>query len=454
MLDAGEVLNDEEAAGFWTDVEQHVQRDPPRDLSEDGVLDRADVQCGAAAVLLTLAASWVDNQAGVKEFCLQALAQPFIEPPATHMLDSPMALTDITWDGFAAIAIPALWRRAPGNGELRQMAVRLAIHPHLGAVRRLYAAVEQYPELADDVRRLEVVALYWSRFISWQHARRHREQRAEFSPGGGQAAPDLPDLGEPTKRILDAFVDGTLTLEAPSLAEFIESTPDGLIPGRASGMTRITYALSVSHLVAAWNHLLTLSDGLGVEERERRLAIAAQFASVFSSALTPGSDGSVDGTPSEEERTLYSSLASMTVSADPASARRIWEPILTAGAPAHYWVDNFIDDIWLAGLARDDTPAGFVALIKAMMIFVKDETSWKGGFRDSLEARPALREPLRLSADGGPASAAPRRASARVVRACRREHALGLCSAPNCLVPWGVGLRRSRRHGARMASRA
>ena len=151
-------------------------------------------------------------------------------------------------------------------------------------------------------------------------------------------------------------------------------------------MTRIAHAFSVNDLVAAWGHVLTLSEDLRTEERARRLAVAAQFAQVFSAALVPDEHGSVDGTPSEEERALYTLLASMTVRADAESARTIWEPILAAGAPAHYWVDNFIDDVWITALADDVALMGFVPLIKAMMAFADSEESWRaGGDRESLE---------------------------------------------------------------------
>jgi hypothetical protein len=107
---------------------------------------------------------------------------------------------------------------------------------------------------------------------------------------------------------------------------------------------------------------------------------------VLSAALVAGKRGVVDGTPSEEERALYELLAGTTVRADPTSARRIWQPILVAGAPARHWVDNFIDDIWIAALADDEEPpAGFVELIKTMMVFARQQESWKGGRGDSLE---------------------------------------------------------------------
>lgn len=384
-IQAGTPATDEEAQNLWDPVQQRLTEPPPKEVFDDGVVRRADVECGTAAALLVCARRWVEDRPEVMAFCREALIKPFKDPPPTHMFDSGAEMVDWSWDGFAATAIPLLWERDPQDTELRQCASRLATHPHRNTVRRFFATLPQLPALRNDLRRLEVLSLRMARYSSWAHERRRREEGAHYWPEGSHRAEDLPDLETPTREAFDAFVDGSLPMDAPPLEQFIDETPEGLVPSDAEPIYRIASSVDVSYLLAARAHLLSLPDGLADEELGRRLDLAAQFSSLFARALVPGERGDVEEPPSEEERTLHSLLAGMTVRADSEAARRIWEPILTAGSPAHYWVSDFINDVWSAALREEPTPAHFPALIKQMMAFAAEQETWQGAHTDELK---------------------------------------------------------------------
>lgn len=383
-LKADAPMTDDEAQDLWDDVQQRLSDPPADEFFADGVVQCADVECGTAAVLLVRAPAWVERHANVTAFCHQALVTPFMEPPPTHIFDSSTELVDLSWDGFAAIAIPLLWEREPQDSDLRECAARLATHRHLNTVQRFLAALTQRSALPDDLRRLEVLSLHWARYLSWVREYRQRRERTEHWPEGPRAE-DLPDIETPTEEAFAAFVDGSLTMDAPPLGQYIDDTPAGIISPEADPIYRLASAVDISYLMAAHTHLLSLPDGLPDPERARRLDVATQMSTLFAAALVPGERGDVEGTPSNEERTLHTLLAEMIVHADGDAARPIWQPILAAGGPAHYWVSSFIRETWRAALAEDPTPPEFVGLVKEMMAFGAEQSSWSGFFADELE---------------------------------------------------------------------
>ncbi len=124
-VDSGQRVNDEHAEALWTSVQAQLAADAPDGIFEGGVLRRADVECGAAAALLACAPEWSLARDEVVAFCREAAIRPFADPPPTHPFDSSEELTDKSWDGFAATALPLLWARFPEDLELREAVVRL-----------------------------------------------------------------------------------------------------------------------------------------------------------------------------------------------------------------------------------------------------------------------------------------------------------------------------------------
>jgi hypothetical protein len=383
LQEEGEV-SDDDAKSFWDDVQTRLAEIPPDDLVRDGVLRREDVECGAAAVLLLRAPTWTASHPDVIAFCREALLRPFQTPPDDHAFDYPGATVDWTWDGFAALAVPALWKRAANDEDLREVAVRLATHRHRNTVQRFLSTTDGIAALREDLHRLESLALGWARFRAFAQERRRREESAQYWDSAPRVT-DLPDVETSTQALLGAFVDGSLPTALPDLSTFIDETPDGLVPPTAEGVGRIAHAVDVSYLLAAWSHLLALPDGIDGGERRRRLTAGRALAEVFAAARLPDEHGKVDGTPTEEERNLHERLGAMVVVAPADDARAIWEPILAAGSPAHYWVTDFIGDVWTAGLASDPTSPVFVDLLKEMMAFAFDHPAWKGFRRSEIE---------------------------------------------------------------------
>ena len=384
-VQAAAPATDEEAQHLWDQVQQRLAETPPADVFEDGLLHRADVECGTAAALLICARSWVEERPVVGAFCREALTRPFREPPPIHMFDSPGETVDHTWDGFAALALPVLWESDPQNADLRHCAGRLATHRHLETVRRFFASVEHWPSLETDGRRLETLSLYWARYLTWLSERRRREQGQAYWPDNAPRVEDLPDLRPEIEGVFAAFMDGSLNAVAPTLEAFIAQTPEEMLPTVGDPLYLLAHAIDVSYLAAARAHMFSLPETLGGEERVRRLDLASQFASVFAGALVPDDTGEVNGSPSMEEYQLYRCLGSMAVQASVAEARTIWQPILAAGTPARSWVSAFISEVWTTALTHESPPPQFAELFREILAFAANQETWTGWETDELQ---------------------------------------------------------------------
>ncbi|MGO9790236.1 MAG: hypothetical protein ACLP8S_12290 [Solirubrobacteraceae bacterium] len=380
-IDEGPTPSPEEAEHFWQQIQERLQHETPKDLIADGVRTRADLQCGVAALYVLRAPAWLASHPGEQRWCREALLAPFVDPPAPAPFDSSGDISEDRWDVFCADAIPVLWAASPQDWELRSAAVRLAVNRHELTVRKLYAGVARQPALETDLRRLEHVSMHWARFLAWRHQRRHRLDNRIHFPDQSPTPEEMPDLDRPTRAILDAFVDGTVAPETPSLTDFVAATPDGIVGRVVRRRNRFAHALDVDYLLSARHHLLDMSPDLPDLERNRRLAFATQLAGKIAERLTVGPEETTKlrGQPWKHERVALGRLAAMTARAPRDQAKSIWEPILSAGRPAHRWVADFLQDLWRTSLADPEVPENFVSLVKELIEFATRCESWSTG---------------------------------------------------------------------------
>jgi hypothetical protein len=318
----------------------------------------------------------------VLSWCRAILVDAIRNAPAYHDFDFSGTVSDVSWDGFAADALPVLWARDPGDPDLRQVALRLATHRHHQTVSRLFMRVAERSELDDELLRLEYVSLHYARYLAWLRERQHRQEGASWWPEGSPVVDDLPDVPAAAEETARLFVSGALEATS-SVADFIAETPEGLVSKRVDGRHRIFLSVSFEYVVAARVHALAITEELSERERSRRLAIAADLAAVIGGALVQ--DGEVDGTPYESERVLFDRLGAMVAVAGPSAARPIWQPILAAGTGALYWVTDFVSEIWRAGLAAETTSEGFAETIREMWSVRAEQqrtTARRGRVRD------------------------------------------------------------------------
>jgi hypothetical protein len=395
-IDARRTFTDAELDELWTQTHMRLadaasNQGAVASLLEEGIRSVADLECGLAALLLSCAPQWLELHPDRAARCRERLLAPFADPPPRNEFDYPGDPSAERWHDFAADAIPLLWKGAPADLELRAAVVRLATHDHWNTVSRIFARADQIPELGEGLRQLEVVGLQFARYLAWRQERDHRLRFAEHEFSDTPSPDDLPDIETPTREMLDAFVTGALTPEVWRLRTFVAETPQGLgAYRRRSVRSNALRIIDPQYLLAAFAHLLRLPHDSETIDRKRRLGFAADLAEFLATAMAPDDDErEVDGTPYPFERTAFALLARMTLDATVEEGRPIWEPILEAGAPAHYWVEDFLDELWRAALSPEAAPEMFSDLIKQMLAFAKDAQNWRSD-HGSVELRLAI----------------------------------------------------------------
>ena len=359
----------EELESFWDESQKAIMQPADQHLLSQGVIAKADLECGVAALFVACAREWLRSHPEREEWCRRALLAPFEgEPPATHEFDSAEQFSSDSWDGFCADALPLFWAESPQDPELRSGVARLAIHLHLETVQRIFRATAGDPNLAQGLAELEHLSLHWARFKLWRRARGHAT-KYEASENAELFA-KLPDFEPTTRDALNSFVAGTLG-PPPHLRDWLAETPDGVMIARQARRQPVLHSLSLSYLVAARVHLATSA---GTADDPQRTEFAADLANSLIGKLVPDGVDRIGGTPYAEERHALDLLARLTLDVSDDGAEAIWKPILEAGEPAHYWVEAYLGELWSAGLREERLNTKLVSVIKR--ILSSTEKSW------------------------------------------------------------------------------
>lgn|GEM_PF-2588770 len=361
----------EELESFWGESQRAIAQPADQHLLSQGVIAKADLECGVAALFVACAREWLRSHPEREDWCRRALLAPFEgEPPATHEFDSAEQFSSDSWDGFCADALPLLWAESPQDPELRSGVARLAMHLHLETVQRTFRATAGNPHLAPALAELEHLSLHWARFKLWRRTRDH-VTKYEASENAELFA-KLPDFEPTTRGALNSFVEGTLG-PPPRLRDWLAETPDGVMIARQARRQPVLYSLSLSYLVAARAHLAT-SEGT-VDDRQRA-EFAADLANSLVGELVPEGVDRIEGTPYTEEHQALDLLARLTLDLSDDDAEATWKPILEAGEPARYWVEAFLGELWSAGLLEERLNSKLVSVVKRILDFT--EKNWTG----------------------------------------------------------------------------
>ena len=374
---------DEELEEFWITTQERLANPVSDSFFSDRVRSRADLECGVAALFVTCARDWLLAHPERDAWCRGALLSPFEDPPPPHDFDFPGAAVTESWDVFCADALPVLWAETPSDVELRSAVGRLAVMSHYATVSATFRHAAERVELADELQRLEHLSLYWARFVSWLAERRHREESAQHGFGQSPSPDDMPDLPTPTRAAVDDFTRGTLEVETPRLADWVASTPDGMIGAAMGPRHRSLSLVNLGYLTAARRHLVDPLPAPDSDRRRHAIEFGADLATLIAGGLVTDGHERVEGTPYEEDRSVLGLLAELTVQATLEEAKGIWQPILAAGGPAHHWVEDYLRNVWRAARAADRWPTTFPDLVKEMLVFASGADTWRGQYGDS-----------------------------------------------------------------------
>jgi hypothetical protein len=388
-------LSDTELEEQWTAVQPQLDALAPDAESPSSISGVEDLRCGYAAWLVLCARDWLRDHPERDEWCRAVLLRPLTDPTAMPAQADPDSPSDDAWDVFCAEALIAWWAEAPNDVTVRAAVSRLLLVPRRLTVTTVMRLVAVQHHLADDLRRLEYLTLHCARMSMWRNdidPYFEVEEDFDFDIDPEEAdGPAVDHKDDETGRVsidgfseleaaaeaaFDAFADGSLPAKVPRLAGWIATTLATSLPDARS---RTLHPFDLGYLLASRSHFTGLNAATDTCTRARAVEFAADLATFLTSRLTP-SEAAHRSTryPHDEERRALGLLASVTISANAAQARTIWEPILTLGANASSWVDNYLSQVWNAACRKGSWPAAFPALVAEMLDFASTASAWQG----------------------------------------------------------------------------
>jgi hypothetical protein len=386
-LDKNDPVNEGELDEFWERLQRLDGMAPsPNDIHRlnnpiHGVL-------GGVAVLIVLNRDWLSTQPDRLEWCRQKLHGVCVSPPPGSQFDSEDAVGTDHWSAFAAEAGAVLWaenladplaRCLVANGVMayRYTTVTLTLR-HTAALRE---------RLGDDFRRLVSLAI---RFSTVRAVLRWRGS-ARLEPGewGGRA-----------QELYSAFMAGTLSPDFPSLAEesevasrAIEEVQQEQIRERTRrtkelGVEADTEAqptrrrrarpvsLDTRQLVAALTPLAPGATATGREMEFWATLMGEMLTLLLGAVPRKASRRDGDSLPTDFDGWVFSQITAILPRVSPEDARRLWQPILDLGTPAHHWVERFFWDWFTDGYQQAPTPEAFTAIWEEMIRFAAGHARW------------------------------------------------------------------------------
>jgi len=112
-------------------------------------------------------------------------------------------------------------------------------------------------------------------------------------------------------------------------------------------------------------------------ERAEWLHFWKQVISWTVGALEPEEDGEISGTPSEWDRWVFEQMAIQIFHMeDSENPNELWQPILDLGTEGHYWVDDFIMELFTKGIGYDPIPRCFIKRWKEILEYAFASEKW------------------------------------------------------------------------------
>jgi hypothetical protein len=396
LLDGKASLDQFDLETFWGQLQELAARNPSQE--EEGTVDRDDVACGGAAVLILRHRDWLVQFPDRRAWCVDALLEAAEKGTRPRgILDSPRGIVPWSADYFCSEALPHLWADAPTDRRLRRAVAALARPGRYPAIAALfYAASTRRDDLGDDFARLQHYGLLVAGFEMADVRIKQREDRRRYRTRrgvGGRAAALLHDqfrgptaerrrLERDRRRATEGFVNSSLETKLPAWGGRVDLTQAGR-PAEGTGRSRRRQGrseLDMEYVQHAFAWLPPLAEARDETEREAIIRFWHEAEQMLVTRLGQdmGPDDEVDGTPYESDgwviRGVAGTIAGMRPEEEP---RTMWEPLLRFGSAAHYWIEDFLREWMEVGLSGERVPSTFVSIWRDMIGFTRDAPSWQ-----------------------------------------------------------------------------
>lgn len=375
VIDGKKELSEIEFEQLLERAESLVELDFDEVLDNRSLVSKEDMACGLIAVAVCKFRNWLNAKEQELD-CLNALVEIVLNPPPRIAFDVAESITDNGWDSFCADALPVLWADNQAMPELRQAIGSLVFSFHYETVKRLFKQIATVRnQLGDDYLRLQHLLLCWSVL----------RYRFDVLNGNlwGQEPSCREELIAEADGLLRQFVDASLSPNIPQWKTLDHAFNDNR-PSLCDPSTKKYYprspCLDLQLICSAYEWIAGLDKAHNKTERNHWLEFWIQSVETLSWMLGEGNPGieEIDGTPYEFDRWLFQKLPPILISTQSThEAESLWCPILKLGVPAHYWIDDFLNNWWIYGLPNDAERQQYFLLVwKDMWKFTKTSPAW------------------------------------------------------------------------------
>lgn len=375
IIDGKKELSEIEFEQLWERVESLVELDFDEVLDSRSLVSKEDIVCGLIAVAVCKFRNWLNAKEQELD-CLNILVEIVSNPQPRREFDVAESIMNNSWDSFCADALPVLWADNQAMPGLRQAIGILAFRFHYETVKRLFKQIATIrARLGDDYLRLQHLLFCWS-------VLRHRFDVLNGNLWG-QESSCREELIAEADDLLRQFVDASLSPNIPQWKKldhaFNDNRPSLCDPGTKRYRPR-SPCIDLQLISSAYDWIGELSKARNETERNQWLEFWVQSVEAICWMLGEGGPEieEIDGTPYEFDRWIFQKLPPILVSTQTIQeAESLWSPVLKLGMPAHYWIDDFLNDWWNYGFPNDAERQQYFLLVwKDMWNFTKTSPAW------------------------------------------------------------------------------
>lgn len=339
---------------------------------EDEYLSLVRSQCAVAAIIILkkeqLPSLYEDNRA----ICKDVLIRYSLNPPQQEFKIAESNF-EIEWDRFCAKALPKLLAENNLEAELRAAVANICLGLHYEALGILiYHCYLLRDELKGDFYRLLNLVNFWA-------ALRQRIRIATKDNIFGYEPLTAEQLFEKAERLANSFIDRTLPNNLPewSNLDALYGQHDDVKTNKTQFPQ--TYRKMDCHVVMyGYSWLPAINEAATDKERNEWYSIYHQLSLVLWERLICELDdnGEVNGTPYKIDNWIIDKITHTLLHCSIEAARKLWEPLLSAGAAAEYWISDFMHK-WFDQLSKEGVNKElFLETWRCMIAFAKTSEAW------------------------------------------------------------------------------
>ena len=401
LLEKAEPISDDQAQSIWDETQAFsVSHDDDDELSHDR---RLDAVLGGVAVLTVLAPGWLSAHGEHDEWCGNQINNAISSPPARRLYDTERSISTDKWHSFLAHIAVARLADDCSDQDARSLAALCVLSYWYATTGITLAAAHRHrAELGVEFDRLVNLAVLWAALrttlnhydpseneIDRFHVRTARLHSAYVARRIPSGMLDWDAVADIARRAHDRshrlrFPE----YEGPSIPRRRE---DGATRARSTRRNRIARHLPGFDIEALRHAFVWLPEPIAADAEVTAPAVEwlGQLMGVTLGMIPESPDGEnqeVEGTPYEYDAWVFDRVATcVSQLGSDETAREFWKPIMDLGPSAHYWVESFLGDWTVSGLAKAASPARYFDRWRQMIRYALESPVWMpeegGSFR-------------------------------------------------------------------------